>query len=529
MKLGTRILLGATAAVVVSTLAGIATVSILSSRNRVTAIQEEMSSIIEQSESVAATMDRMHEARAFNDADLVKRALDQVGQRPLKEAYSGTDLYTTIPIVAAWKSVAKAAEKDGYEFFTPSRPGVQARNPKNDNGAEFADAFAAFDRGEKEYFHHDTARQELTLARPVRLKASCLGCHGNPAKSASGDGRDILGFTMENMKLDEVKGAFVLRTKITHDPVVRATATWMSIVGGGVLAFSVLLFQLFNRKYIVRPLSLSVEEIEGASHQTSLAAEQIRSSAVTLAEGASEQAASLEETSASLEELTSMVRRNADTVEGVRRLASETRGASESGSQSTHHLSEALRTIAASSEEMLSAVNRIKSSSSGVAKIIKKIDEIAFQTNILALNAAVEAARAGEAGQGFAVVADEVRSLAQRSATAARETTDLIAASVQEAEKGAQVNEKLQQCVKVVTEAAEAVTRALAQIHERAQQLDGRVAEIASASQEQAQGIHQINTAVSQMDSTTQAAAGCAEDGEIVGLRAAAGEDDLFG
>src|SRR5208337_2106308 len=144
--------------------------------------------------------------------------------------------------------------------------------------------------------------------------------------------------------------------------------------------------------------------------------------------------------------------------------------------------------------EMTDAMKEVKAASDDIAKIIKTIDEIAFQTNILALNAAVEAARAGEAGMGFAVVADEVRNLAQRSAQAAKETANKIENSIQKSQRGAQISEK--------------VTASLQQIVVKARQVDELVAGIATASNEQTQGIAQINTAVSQMDKVAQGPGG---------------------
>ncbi|MCX6955062.1 MAG: methyl-accepting chemotaxis protein [Verrucomicrobia bacterium] len=229
---------------------------------------------------------------------------------------------------------------------------------------------------------------------------------------------------------------------------------------------------------------------EGSVHVTAAAAE-VSAASQTLASGASQQASSLEETSASLEEISGMTKRNAQSAGEAKTFANQTRTAAETG--------------AADMADMNSAMDAIKSSSDNIAKIIKTIDEIAFQTNILALNAAVEAARAGEAGMGFAVVAEEVRSLAQRSAQAAKETAEKIEDSIQKSGRGVELSGK--------------VAGSLSQIVEKARQVDTLVAEIATASSEQTQGIAQVLTAVTQMDSVTQGTAATAEES------AAAAED----
>jgi len=209
-----------------------------------------------------------------------------------------------------------------------------------------------------------------------------------------------------------------------------------------------------------------------------------------LANGASDQAASLEETSASIEEMASMTQRNAEHARRAKDLATETRNAAESN--------------AVTMDEMSAAMSEIKAGNDNIAKIIKVIDEIAFQTNILALNAAVEAARAGEAGQGFAVVADEVRNLAQRSAAAARETAEKIQDSMEKGERGVERSAK--------------VGEGLRDIVAKIREVDDLVGQIATASQEQSQGIAQINTAVSQIDKITQSSASSASNtSEIAG------------
>ena len=227
---------------------------------------------------------------------------------------------------------------------------------------------------------------------------------------------------------------------------------------------------------------ITVDLHRGARH-TASAARQVSIASQTLAGGATEQAAAIEETSSSLEEMSTMIRATADNSQKAKELASEARAQAGAGMGTMSLMSEAMQEIGAASAD--------------VSKIVKNIDEIAFQTNILALNAAVEAARAGEAGAGFAVVADEVRSLAQRSAAAARETADKIDVAIQSARRGA--------------ERSTEVARSLKEISEKVVATDMLVAEIATAAREQAHGLSQVNTAISQMDLIAQSNAASAE------------------
>jgi len=484
MKLGTRIILVGSGAVVLASVLGIATVYFVSSRNRVTELHGKMSSIIEQSEFVAQNMDDMHHSQVFDMAGVRAASLKQAGGRPLREVYAETDLYKTVPIVAAWKCVSGAAQKNGYKFLIPARPGVPARNPKNDLGTNFAAAFQAFDQGAPEFFFEDRVHDQLVLARPVRLQASCLSCHGDPATSPTADGKDVLGFPMENMKQGDIRGAFVLEANIGHDPVVLATMKFMAIGAAAALLLVLTGFYFFNQRLIVRPLTRSIRHLQEAGEQTVQASNEITASSQTLAEGASEQAASLEETSSSLEEMASMTKNNAEHLQKANELAKQTRSAADKG--------------AADMQAMNAAMAAIKVSSDDIAKIIKTIDEIAFQTNILALNAAVEAARAGEAGMGFAVVADEVRNLAQRSAQAAKETAAKIEGAIAKTAQGVDISQQ--------------VSEALQDIVVKARQVEQLATEVATASQEQTQGIVQINAAVGQMDQVTQSNAASAEE-----------------
>jgi methyl-accepting chemotaxis protein len=251
----------------------------------------------------------------------------------------------------------------------------------------------------------------------------------------------------------------------------------LSMVGGGGAFFWVV-------RRLNRTLRQTVVELgEGAAQLTS-ASGQVAQSSQALAQGASEQAASLQETSASGEEISSMTRKN----------AANSSSAAGFMNDMDERIGEGNRTLA----DMMESMREINASSEKISKIIKTIDEIAFQTNILALNAAVEAARAGEAGMGFAVVADEVRNLAQRSAQAAKDTASLIDESIAKSSDG---RAKLQR-----------VAEAIGAFTESAGKVKVLVDEVNLGSQEQSRGIDQITKAVAQMEKVTQGSAANAEE-----------------
>jgi methyl-accepting chemotaxis protein len=246
-----------------------------------------------------------------------------------------------------------------------------------------------------------------------------------------------------------------------------------------ILGFSIGVVMRINTR-LLQP----TDELENGSQQLAAASGQVSSASQRLADGASEQAASLEETSSSLEEISTVTRLNAESAQQAKESSHLAREAAESG--------------LADMENMITAMSEIQKSGDKIAKIIRTIDEIAFQTNILALNAAVEAARAGEAGLGFAVVADEVRNLARRSAEAAKETTEIIEESIVKSRAGSEISKQ--------------VAEGLSSIVAKARQVDDLVGQISLASQEQSQGVGLINTSISQLDNVTQGNAAAAEE-----------------
>lgn len=288
--------------------------------------------------------------------------------------------------------------------------------------------------------------------------------------------------------------------KEAKDSSVKSVQTQKSVVNMLITVTLISCFTIFGiLLWIASKLSKSVssiaERLTDAASEVATSVEQLDEAGNSLSSSSTEAAASLEETVASLEEMTSMVKMGSDNAKQAASLAISSRDSAEVGAREIQNL--------------IQSMNEISASSKKIEEIISVIDDIAFQTNLLALNAAVEAARAGEQGKGFAVVAEAVRSLAQRSASSAKDISSLIKESVSQIDNGSTIAGK-----------SGAILSNIVNSIKKVSDLNN---EIASASQEQANGIEQINKAMSQLDQAGQSNAASAEEiaattGEISNL-----------
>jgi methyl-accepting chemotaxis protein len=339
-------------------------------------------------------------------------------------------------------------------------------------------------------------KEGMVIAHPDKTKILQVNIHTYPfgkeiMQKKNGlveyhwEGKDRLASLQEYAPMQWVVVSSVPKDKVLGS--VNKMRTLFILLGlafaGGALGAAV-----FMSLQVARPIRRAIKGLDEGAHQVASAAGQVSASSQALAEGSSEQAAGLEETSSSMEEMASMTRQNADNA----RLAKTMMG----------EAYQIVENVNAQMKQMVQAILEITKSSEETGKIIKTIDEIAFQTNLLALNAAVEAARAGEAGAGFAVVADEVRNLAMRAAESAKNTDNLIENTIKAVKRGNELTQATQGAFKKNVE------------------ISGKIAklidEIAAASQEQAQGVEQVNKAVAEMDKLTQRNAANAEESSCV-------------
>jgi methyl-accepting chemotaxis protein len=419
---------------------------------------------------------------AFTSLQAIRVDVTRIAADSIPRAALSANLGASIDDEYAWASKSVMAQ---------SAAEVQlAEDGAAKAAAETARLFAAYDRTITE----SADRTNFEAVRPAR-EAYLLARDEVIALRRAGRAQEaVTTFTrrVEPAYRVQAQAITMLRewnVQIGQSVAVDADST--ARVAGLGIAFGVLAVATLGAAVgvlVVRAIGKTLATAAGAMRDSSehvvAAAGQVSVSAQSLARGATEQAASLEETSAAMEEMASMTRKNAENAALAEGLAADV----------ARQMTDSDVALGA----MVTSMGEIRESSAKVAKIIKTIDEIAFQTNILALNAAVEAARAGEAGMGFAVVAGEVRNLAQRSAQAAEDTALLIAESIARSQDG---SGKVEQVASAIRTVAANLTK-----------VKGIVEEVRESSRQQTQGIEQVTQSVAHMEKMTQRTAATAEE-----------------
>ena len=418
---------------------------------------------------------------------------------------------------------AKDADKDDYEFHIFSD---EPRNEGNKADAEELVIFKKFEADTNLKEHVVNTGDSITVYRPVRLTESqgCFNCHGDPKNSPWENGRDILGYKMENWKEGKLHGVFAIKTdliklikKESDKNTFSPNTIWglMISLGGAVaILITVILIKgpLENLKAIAISLNTSGKEVSSTSSQ-------IASSSEQLSQATTEQAASLQETSSSIQEISTMINANTDNAKQSAVVSEKSLSTAERGQVAIGHMMNAIDTINDSNTSIMNQINETNKEIESIVKIIneigtktKVINDIVFQTKLLSFNASVEAARAGENGKGFAVVAEEVGNLASMSGAAALEITNLLDGSIKSVETIVRESkEKIgklilsgKEKIEVGSKVAHECEGVLSEIVSSVASSSKMISEISSASQEQAQGVHEITKAIAQLDQVTQ-------------------------
>lgn len=393
----------------------------------------------------------------------------------------------TIPVVTAWNTTMKKADLGGYEFKVPK---FFSRNPKNKPDEKEAEVLKKIKKENlSEYFFIDKDNNTIRYFRPVKLSESCLICHGDPANSqtlwGNDKGLDPTGAGMENWKAGEIHGAFeVVQSLDQADKELLNTLLMaFGIILMGIIVYIFILAALIIRT-VEKPITVVTDSVNEGSSQVSIASSEVSNSSQRLAASTSVQVEKIMEVNQTLDNIKGMTENNAKSAGEVDSLAKQAGVFAEKSSVSIG--------------KMIDAVKKIKNTSDETVKILKSIEDIAFQTNILSLNAAVEAARAGEAGRGFEVVAEEVRKLAKRSSEAARSTAILLEESQKNADAGVQVSIEVKESQDEIKGSVDQVTIIASEVN--------------MASKSQVDGISKISHAIVEINNFTEENAATSEE-----------------
>lgn len=438
-------------------------------------LRENMRSLMDAAENARRASAALRARGTFDDAQLIDRAKRHA-------SFRDSALYNTVPVVAAWNAIGDLARRQGYNFRVPAH---NARDQRNEPAPEEARILSWLEsnRG-KDYFEENSSAEQAVYARAVILSEDCMVCHGDPARSKSADGKDPLGFRMENWKPGDIHGAFILRGSTASFAAAKRKAMLESAALLLLAGLAIGLALQYYWRRVQKQLAQNVSTIRTESDNLNSLVENLSQESDALAETSSHQTASVEESSAAMEEIRGVAQQN-------HRATTDAATSLTTCQNDARHAGESLHNLAG-------AMSEIQDSTGRIAKIIRLMDEIAFQTNILALNAAVEAARAGQAGLGFSVVADEVRNLAHRSTEAAKEIQGIIEESVGRARHADDVSQQVAVAIRKMTTEITGLARVVEHVH--------------GASQEQARGIDEMSNSLHSITNLTTSVTAAAEN-----------------
>ena len=537
------------AAVIITAFAGLLIQRSVIRNQGISLVRDGMRGIVLSAESTRAAVGKMNTAAFFD-----RKSLNEEFSRT--SDFRKTRLYDTIPVVAAWKTIQQVADSEGYEFRTPS---YNPRNPKNAPDAQetrILNKLSSENSGE--YFELDTERNQIVYARAIRLTEECMACHGDPASRPNG--KDALGFQMENWKVGEMHGAFLLRAKMeqvdnqvrahmllatlwlapislaigwgaflitrrVRKPLAEAVQVMQAIAGGDLTAevktrnndetgdmAAAMQTMSSSLRGMIRELSTSAQSLSSLSKALSTnsghmsdGSRKVSDRAHCVAAAAEQMSMNVTSIAAGMEQTTT----NLSSVAGHTEQMTTTIGEIAENSERARRMTEDARSQASQITEQM---NHLGEAAQQIGKVTETITEISAQTNLLALNATIEAARAGTAGKGFAVVATEIKALAQQTAEATEDIKSRIHGVQSSA--GASISE-IEKVSNIIDQVSHIVSSIAAAIEEQTTVTKDIARNIAEAST----GVRDANTRVSEGSIATREIAS-----EIVVVDRAAGE-----